>query len=281
MMRAIRFSAQLGFNIEEKTLEAISQNAPLLSMISQERIRDELLKILGSKYPYEGMLFLKQTGLLKLILPELFDCFTIPQKSPGRHHIYDVGTHSLLSMKNCPSENPIVRLATLLHDIGKVQTCAKLPSGTITFYNHEVVGSRLVSNEQKNQLWTLVRWHQFTVDENQTDSAIRRFLRRVSVNHIKDMIDLRIGDRLGGGLQIAASWRLKLYMKRIIDVQKHTPSIKDLAVNGFDVMKSLNIKPGPLVGKILGQLFKEVTKEPDKNKQEYLLKRMREISSSI
>ncbi len=287
LLRAVRFSAQLGFNIEEKTFQAITKNVPLISHISGERIRDELLKILGSPFPFEGMMFLHQTGLLKEILPELESCFGVPQKSPGRHHIYDVGMHCFLSLKNCPSPDPIVKLATLLHDIGKAKTYRKLDSGTITFYNHEVVSARMAKNiadrlrlskEQKDKLWTLVRWHQFTVDEHQTDSAIRRFIRRVGANKIKDMIDLRIGDRLGGGIQTATSWRLQLYMKRIIDVQKHTPSVKDLKVNGNDVMKTLGIKPGPKIGEILEKLFKEITNDPTKNDREYLLKRIKKLA---
>lgn len=287
LMRGVRFAAELGFTIEEKTFTAISINAQALQHISWERIRDELLKILESSYPYEGMMFLHQTKLLKFILPELEDCFIVPQKSPGRHHIYDVGTHSLLALKNCPSQNPIVRLATLLHDIGKAKTFKKLPTGTITFFNHEVVSANLsdqiadrlrLSKEQKDKLWTLVRWHQFTVDEHQTDSAIRRFIRRVSVDKIQDMIDLRIGDRLGGGIQTATSWRLRLYMKRIIDVQKHTPTVSDLKINGNDVMKVLQIKPGPKVGEILNKLFNKIMEEPEKNNREYLLKMIKEIT---
>ncbi|MCL5676256.1 MAG: CCA tRNA nucleotidyltransferase [Patescibacteria group bacterium] len=283
MMRAIRFASELGFTIEPKTFSAIKNNAKLISSISWERIRDELLKILASPFPYEGVMFLHQTGLLKEILPELENCFGVDQKSPGRHHIYDVGTHSLLSLKNCPSKDPVVRLATLLHDIGKAKTCRVLPSGTITFYNHETAGARLVkeiserlrlSKEQKNKLWILVRWHQFTVDEHQTDSAIRRFIRRVGIDLIQDMVDLRIADRLGGGLQTATSWRLRLYQKRIIDVQKHTPSVKDLKVNGNDVMQVLQIKPGPKVGEVLEKLFQEITEEPAKNQRELLLKRI-------
>lgn len=289
MMRTIRFSSELGFAIEEKTLQAITDNAKLLLNISWERIRDELLKILKSPFPYEGFVFLHQTKLLNEILPELEDCFPVSQKSPNRHHIYDVGNHSLMSLKYCPSSDPIVRLATLLHDIGKAKTVSKLPNGTVTFYNHEVFSARLskkiadrlrLSNEQKEKLWTLVRWHQFSVDEHQTDSAIRRFIKRVGVNNISNIVDLRIGDRLGGGLQTATSWRLQLYLKKIINVQKHTPSVKDLKVNGNDVMRVLGIKPGPKVGEILEKLFKEITEDPQKNEREYLLERITKLNWS-
>lgn len=287
MMRAVRFSSTLGFLIEEETFSAIKKNYLLLKNISWERIRDELLKILASPFPYEGVLNLKKTGILSLVLPEVEKCFGVEQKSLKRHHIYDVGTHLLLSLKECPNPDPIVRFATLLHDIGKAATIKKLPSGVITFYNHEIVGARMIkgiiyrlrlSREQREKLWTLVRWHQFSVDEHQTDSAIRRFIRRVGVENIKDMIDLRIADRLGGGVQTATSWRLRLYMKKIIDVQTHTPSVKDLKVNGNDVMQTLQIKPGPKVGKILDKLFKEITEDPSINERELLLKKIIDLN---
>ncbi|MCX6792365.1 MAG: CCA tRNA nucleotidyltransferase, partial [Candidatus Gottesmanbacteria bacterium] len=119
MMRAVRIASELGFMIEPETLAAIKTNAHLIGDISAERVRDELLRILASPFPTDGILLLKQSGLLKIILPELDAAFAIGQKSPARHHIYDVGTHSVMAMKLCPSKDPIVRLATLLHDIGK------------------------------------------------------------------------------------------------------------------------------------------------------------------
>ncbi|MEJ2441759.1 MAG: HD domain-containing protein, partial [Patescibacteria group bacterium] len=208
MMRAVRIAAELNFKIEKKTLEAIKANAKLINKIAKERVRDELLKILASPHPYEGIVILREVGLSEEILPEFEKTFGVEQKSPGRHHIYDVGTHSLLSLKNCKSEDPIVRFATLIHDIGKPQTYKKTKEGVITFYNHEMVSTKIAkriadrlkfSNKQTKKLLTLVRWHQFTVDEKQTDKAIRRFIKRVGKENIKDMLDLRVGDRLGGG----------------------------------------------------------------------------------
>src|SRR5690606_38708922 len=155
---------------------------------AKERIKMELMKILGSANPYEGMVVFRESGLMKEILPELDATFGAEQKSPGRHHIYDVGTHSLLSLKHCASKDPIVRFACLIHDIGKTQTFKKLESGTITFYNHEVVGAKIArrianrlrfSKKETEKLVKLVRWHQFTVDEDQSDKSIRRFIKRV------------------------------------------------------------------------------------------------------
>jgi len=286
MIRAIRIAAQMQFTIEEKTFLSIQNKAHLIGKISSERIRDELIKILSTAYADEGMLLLKNSGLLGEILPELDRCFGVAQQSPKRHHIYDVGTHLLKSLKYCPTSDPIVRLATVLHDVGKYETFNKTPDGVITFYNHEIVGASIVhhiaarlrlSKGDREKLVRLVRWHQFSVDERQTDSALRRFIRSVGKEYLNDILALRTGDRLGGGAR-ETSWRLELYKKRLEEVQIQPFSIQDLKINGYDVMKTLDSKPGPMIGKILEALFKEVEEDKEKNSREYLLKRIPEIS---
>lgn len=285
MMRAIRIASQLGFQIEEKTKQAIEKHAALLIEISKERVRDELLKIVTSDFPADGILLLKNTGLLEYILPEFVAAFATVQKSPKRHHLYDVGTHSIKAMEACPSKDPIVRFATLIHDIGKPQTFHKDETGLITFYNHEVAGTKLArvivqrlrfSKKDSERILTLIRWHQFSVDERQTDSAIRRIIRRVGKENLADMLALRIGDRLGGGAQ-ESSWRLELFKKRLEDVQKQPFSIKDLKVNGNDVMKILNCRPGPIVGKTLTDLFSQVEEGILANVREALLEKIKEL----
>jgi putative nucleotidyltransferase with HDIG domain len=285
MMRAVRFAAELGFTIEDKTFEAIKKNAALIQKIAKERIKEELFKILASPHPYEGMLIFKNSGLMAEILPELEKCFGVEQKSPGRHHIYDVGTHLLMALKTCKSDDVITRFATLIHDIGKPQTFKKLPTGTITFYNHEMVSTRIAENlaerlrfskKEREKLITLVRWHQFTVGEMQTDSAIRRFIRNVGVEYIPDMIALRVADRLGSGAR-ETSWRFEDFKKRIIEVQKEPFSVRDLKIDGRDVMKALNLKPGPRVGEILETIFKEVEEKKLENKKDILTLRLKNI----
>src|SRR3990167_9168671 len=289
LLRAARFATVLTFSIEKKTQTAIKKNASLLSKISGERIRDELFKIIGSDNAEDGILLLKDLGLLKIILPELEVCFTVEQKSPKRHHIFDVGTHCVLSLKTCTSKDTTVRFATLLHDIGKAKVAKVTEEGVRTFYNHEVVGGYLakkiadrlhLARGQRDKLYKLVRFHQFTVDEKQTDKALRRFIRNIGVENIEDMMDLRIGDRLGGGLQQPESWRLKLFRQRIKEVLKKPFTVADLKINGNDVMKALNIKPGPEVGRILNELFEEVADDKTKNTKEYLLKRLTELEIS-
>ena len=286
ILRAVRFATTLGFKVENKTMAATRKNAPLLSKISGERVRDELFKIIDSLHGAEGILLLKEAKILAVVLPELEECFRVEQKSPKRHHIYDVGTHCVMSLKFCPSNETVVRLATLLHDVGKSKVAAVTEEGVRTFYNHEVVGGRLalkiaerlhLSRDQREKLFKLVRWHQFSVNENQTDSALRRFIRNIGVENIEDMMDLRVGDRLGGGLQQPESWRLKLFRKRLKEVLTKPFTVTDLKVNGHDVMEILKIKPGPKVGEVLKTLFEEVADDPEKNGREYLLLRIGEL----
>ncbi len=288
LVRAIRFATVLLFTIEENTWNEIVNDSKLIDEISKERIKDELLRILESDYPYEGIMLLKNSGLLEQILPELLKGEGISQERPGRHHKTDVFTHNVLSLKFCPSKDPIVRFATLLHDVGKPSVASKDKEGFIIFYNHEISGTKIAhqicerlkfSKKDREKIVNLIRWHMFTVDEKITDAAVRRFIRRVGVENVKDMMDLRIGDRLGGGTQTAESWRLKLFKKRVEEQLSPAPfSINDLAVDGNDVMKILGIKPGPKVGEILQRLFEEVDEDLSKNTKEYLTRRIKKLN---
>lgn len=285
MMRAVRFAAQLGFIIDPETAAAILTNAHLLTQIANERIRDEFLKILSSDHAADALLVLKNVGLLPYILPELEIAFDTPQKSPKRHHLYDVGTHSVMALKFCPSADPIVRLATLIHDLGKPMTFKKTNEGVLTFYNHEIAGTKLareivrrlrLSKAQAEKIITLVRWHQFSVDERQTDAALRRFIRHVGKENLSDILALRIGDRLGGGAR-ETSWRLELYKSRLEEVQKQPFTVSDLLINGHDVMKIYAIGPSRTIGQILDALFAEVESGAIPNEREALLKRLQEM----
>lgn len=286
LIRAVRLSVQLQFNIEENTFNALKQNAHLLKQISWERIRDELFKILSTDYPYEGVILLKNSELLNIILPEIERGFGIIQQGPKHDRVYDIGEHSLLSLKFCPSKDPLVRFAALIHDIGKPDTVKIQDDGNVTFYGHEVVGGRLakkvgerfrLSNKQTDKLIRLVRWHMFSVNEFQTDSAIRRYIKNVGLENIDDMMAVRIGDRLGGGTEKDISWRMEEFRKRIAKVLEKPFSVSDLKISGTDVMEILNLKPSPKVGEILSQLFQEVLEDPSKNNREHLLDRIKKL----
>lgn len=276
MLRAIRFSVQLNMKIDSETFTAISDHASLIKRISWERIRDEFWKILKSDYPAEGIELLDEVGLLTYILPELQAGKGVAQ---GGHHTTDVWTHSIEALRECPSPDPLVRFATLIHDIAKPQTYAER-NNTITFYNHEIVGSRIakmlgrrfrLTNEQIDRLFLLVRYHMFYYQPHNTDAAIRRFMRQVGLNNIDDILDLREGDRLGSGAR-RTSWRLEEMKQRMIEQLNQPMDVTDLAVDGHDLMKALNLQPGPILGKILNELLEKVLDQPELNTKEELLK---------
>ncbi len=281
LIRAVRIAGQIGFDIEEKTLESIQKNANLINNIAGERVRDELFKILLSPTPSAGIGLLRKSGLLEQIMPELVNGVDMIQKG---HHVDDVWTHNLKTLDNCQSKNPVTRLAALLHDVGKPKSM-KGEGEKRTFHNHEIYGSRTavqigkrlkLSNKDLDQLFRLVRWHMFTVQETQTDKAVRRFIRNVTLDYIDEMIDLRRADRLGSGAK-ETSWRWELFKQRIVEVQKQPFAVKDLKVSGVDVMEILGIKPGPKVGEVLNEIFKEVEEKPELNDREILLKKIAEF----
>ena len=282
LLRAIRFSVELGFAIEPATMAAITTNAKLLSQISQERVRDELLKMLGSAQPARAITLLDESGLLTQIIPELAATKGVEQ---GGHHTTDVWTHSLDALASCPSPDPIVRLSTLLHDISKPQTYHKQPDGKITFYSHEVIGSRVakqiakrlkLSKHDQDRIFGLVRYHMFHYQPHNSDASIRRFMRKVGLENIDDILDVREGDRLGSGAR-KTSWRLEEMKERIIEQLNQPLEISDLAISGHDLMAELRLKPGPIIGQLLHQLFEVVLETPDQNIKDTLLEQARRI----
>ena len=291
LMRAIRIATELEFKIEKNTFEKITEDGKLIENISSERIKAELFRILSSKFAYDGIILLQKAGLLNYILPELMLGINVSQVRPGRHHTTDVFTHNVLSLKFCPSSDPVVKFATLIHDIGKPKVESKDDKGFVIFHNHEIVGAKIAtqicerlkfSKKEKEKVVTLIRWHMFSVNENLTDAGVRRFIRRIGTDNVKDMMDLRVGDRLGGGTQTAESWRLKLFKEKVEEQLKPAPfSIKDLKINGKDVMETLNIKPGPKVGKILNKIFEEVDEDLSKNEKTYLLDRIKSLDKDM
>jgi poly(A) polymerase/tRNA nucleotidyltransferase (CCA-adding enzyme) len=279
MMRAIRFASQLDFSIEPKTLKAISQNSANLKHISEERIHDELIKIIISQHPSEGIENLRETGLLKFIIPELEKGVGVQQ---NLHHIYTIYQHCLLSLKYCPSPKLEVRLAALLHDIAKPQT--KRGEGLhATFYNHDHAGARMAekilerlrfSREIIAKVKLLIDNHMFYYNPDEvTESSVRRLIQKVGLENIQDLIDLRISDRLGSGTPKAKPYKLR-HLEYIIEkVSTDAVSVKKLKINGNDLIKNLKIPAGPKIGAILDVLLSEVIEDPKKNEKAKLLKR--------
>ncbi|MDP2815411.1 MAG: HD domain-containing protein, partial [Rectinemataceae bacterium] len=208
LMRAVRFSAQLGFHIEEHTLKAITEYAPSITAVSHERVRDELIKIIESKNPEIAMNILQQTGLLAIILPEVQEGVGVGQ---NKHHIYTVFDHCIKSLQFAAHYTyPLhVRLAALFHDIGKPRT-KRLQGNDYTLYGHYIVGARMTellmkrlkfSSDLTKQVSHLVRQHMFYYDVGKvTPAGARRLLRRVGKEHFDDLIKLRIAERKGSGV---------------------------------------------------------------------------------
>lgn len=285
MLRAVRFAAQLGFIIENETFEAIKENGEWLRMISKERVRDEFIKIIESNNAYEGILLLENTGLLQQIIPELREGIGIEQ---NLHHIYTVWEHNARALKYTAEKKYSldVRLASLFHDIGKPRT--KRGEGKYsTFYGHDVVGARMVAeimnrlkfpNIIADKIIKLVRYHMFFYNVGEvTESSVRRLMVNVGQENIEDLLKVREADRIGSGRPKAVPYKLR-HMKYIIDKVSHDPiSVKMLKIGGEEVMKELNIKPGPKIGLILNSLLAEVLDDPTKNTKEHLKQQIHKL----
>lgn len=295
LMRAVRFYAELrdpnekkeahNWHIENETFQAIRKLAPTLDMISKERVRDELSKIILSTSPSEGIAMLEETGLLRFILPELREGIGITQ---NLHHIYTVWEHNLRALATCPSRKLSVRLAALLHDVGKPRT--KRGEGyRSTFYNHDHVGGRMTrtiltrlrfSKEVTEKAALLVDNHLFYYNVGEvTEASVRRLIRRVGLENMDDLMAVRIGDRLGSGVPKGKPYKLRHLEYMIEKVSRDPISVKMLAVKGTDLIETLQVPAGPMIGAILDVLLAEVIENPGKNSKEILLKRAEELKS--
>lgn len=285
MLRALRFASDLGFTIENETLEAIGEQAELLAHVSKERVRDEFTKIVMSDAPSVALGLAAHLGILKFISPELEKGIGVEQ---NKAHAYTVWEHLLRSLDHAAKKNfPLhVRLAALFHDIAKPHT-KRIIKGQATFYGHEVVGARITrkiledlkfSKEISDKVVKLVRWHMFFSDtEEITLSAVRRLVRNVTPELVWDLMDVRAADRIGTGRPKEAPYRLRKYHSMIEEVMRDPISVKQLKVGGVEVMKITGTQGGPHVGLILEILLSEVLEDPKLNDKKYLEKRIAEL----
>ncbi|MEX2043552.1 MAG: HD domain-containing protein [Patescibacteria group bacterium] len=278
LIRAVRFAVELGFVIEAETLAAVTKHAGRLKLISAERVRDEFMRIIASDRPGEGIRLLIQSGLLEQFLPELLEGKDFAQ---AKHHTYPVLEHNVRSLDHVPSDDPLVRLAALLHDVGKPRS-ARGEGERRTFHGHEVIGAKMTkeimrrlrfSNDDVKRVVNLVRHHMFLFQFESTDKAVRRIVRRIGPENVDDLIALRVGDRLGSDTKVGLTGKLKKFKERSIEVQKEPISTRMLAVDGNDLMRELGLGPGPDIGRIQDALLEEVLDDPKRNTKEYLLER--------
>ncbi len=287
MMRAVRFAATLGegWKIGEETRKAIKKNAPWILAIAKERIREELMKIIMSERAAEGVETLRETGLLKYIIPELEEGFGVSQ---NKHHIYECYEHSLKSLDYAAKKNfnKYVRLAALFHDIAKPKV--KRGEGKdATFYGHEAVGARMTvqildrlrfSKKDIEKIVKLVRYHLFYYNVDEVgESSVRRLVRQVGPENMEELLQVRMADRIGSGVPKAEPYKLR-HLKYIIERVSQDPiSVKMLKLSGNDVMKILKIGSGPKIGRILDVLLGYVLSDPEKNKKDFLEKKVKEL----
>jgi putative nucleotidyltransferase with HDIG domain len=280
-LRAIRFASQLGFEIEEATLAAIPGALARLSGVSAERLREELEKILLSPKPSRGLRIMESTGILAQVLPELAACRGVEQKGL---HAFDVLDHLYASVDAAAAveESGLeLRLAALLHDIGKPRSKAIGEDGIPTFYRHEEYSARMAGelmrrlrfpNATMETVVHLVAQHMFFYDESWTDAAVRRFIARVGRASLEGLFELRWADS-SGMAGLAADPRALDPLRRRIEAvlaAEDALGIRDLAIGGED-LAGIGVPKGPAMGRILSELLETVLDDPAQNTREALL----------
>ncbi len=287
MMRAVRLAAELNFAIESETMTAISDNSLILKRISAERIRDEFLRILNSETPMQGIVLLVRLQLIDAILPEIKDAIGCEQ---GGIHAYDVYEHLLRTLQAAADKGYSIemRLAALLHDIGKPTTRRTGGKNKMyTFFGHEVVGAKMAEKilhrlkmprEITEKVVKLVRLHMFFSDPDQiTLSAVRRTITKIGQENIEDLLNLRVCDRIGTGRPKEQPFRFRKYKAMVDQALRDPISVKMLKTDGSRIMEQTGEKPGKKLGYILNALLEEVLEDPGKNTEQYLDNRVLEL----
>lgn len=291
LLRAVRLITELSsqdtetldWTIEPKTAEALRNLSDTLPQVAFERIRDEFSRIIVSPHPSQGVTLLLETGLLQHIIPELVEGVGVTQ---NLHHIYTVWEHNLRALATCPSADLAVRLATLLHDVGKPRT-KKGDGYHSTFYNHDHVGARMTRKilerlrypkKTVDHASMLVDNHLFYYNVGEvTEASVRRLIKRVGLENMDDLMAVRIGDRLGSGVPKAKPYKLRHLEYMVEKVSKDPTSVKMLKLDGTGLMHGLGLASGPKIGALLDCLLAEVIDDPKLNEPEILLDRARQL----
>ncbi len=295
--KACRMAAQLDFDIEEETFQAIKESIPVAEQVSMERIRDEFMKmLLNSPKPSVGIELMRKSGLINLFIPELLEGVGVEQKL---FHAHDVYTHSL---KTCDVAHDSIKLAALLHDIAKPRT----DMGDGHFYGHDKMGADMAEEIMKrmkfpqseiNRVKILIENHMFyyphvqedmtdeereNIEKHQwTDSAVRRFIQRVGEENIDDLFKLRLADAQANPATAFKPEEITILQRRISEVRKQDMALKvtDLKVSGEDLM-NIGIEKGPEMGVILNELLDMVIEDPSLNRKDVLLKKAADLKKS-
>jgi tRNA nucleotidyltransferase (CCA-adding enzyme) len=286
-MRAIRFASVLGFDIENETFSAITKTIDRFKMVSVERVCAELVKMLNGVKPSRGMEMLRESGLLAEILPEMLPMVGLVQ---NKHHRLDVWDHTLEVLDAIPARG-VLRLAALLHDIGKPTTAKPREDNPAEncFHGHGKVGAEMAdeisrrlkfSNADREKVCHLVKNHLFAMgNEEPTKASLRRFVRKIGVENLDDLFALRFADVSGHANGEARKAEVEDFRKRVDEIVAEFSlfSVKDMDINGDVLMKHFGRSGGQWLGKLLNSLFEKVTDDPSLNDQEKLLGLAEEI----
>lgn len=282
MLRAAQFAARFEYAVTPATRAAMAEAAGLVGTVSAERVHDELMKLFTAIRPSIGLVLLQETGVLEQLWPELAEGVGVEQ---NEWHAYDVWHHSLATLDATPPDNSTVRLAALLHDVGKPRT-----KDGPHFYRHEVVGAEMTRsmldrfrfpNDVVQATEHLVRNHMYSADPALSDAGVRRFIRRIGPGNIEHLFDIRHADIRGSGLP-KRDGSNEIFEARVRAELERKPafSVRELAIDGDDVIAALvrrgdapeNFKGDERVGAALHWLFEQVTDEPERNERTLLLR---------
>jgi tRNA nucleotidyltransferase (CCA-adding enzyme) len=282
MLRAAQFAARFEYALSERTLDFMRESAPLVTTVSGERVADELTKLLTrARRPSVGLEIMRETGVLEHLLPELAEGVGVAQ---NQWHAYDVWNHALATVDAAPREDLVLRLAALLHDVGKPRT-----KDGPHFYRHEHAGAEIAremlrrlrfSNEIVESVEHLVAQHMYSADPEFTDAALRRSIRRIGVPYLQRQFALRHADIAGSGLpkRDDANERFEARVWEEV-ARKPAFSVADLAIGGADVVAAMvasgvappGFRGDKRVGEALDALFEQVTEHPERNERHTLL----------
>lgn len=284
MMRAVRFSAQLGYEIEAKTLDAMRELSPNLVHVSAERIQSELIKLVISPHP-EKLRTAYETGITKIILPEFDVCMETEQNNP--HHCYSVGEHTLKAMQEIRADK-VLRLAMLFHDIGKPGTLTVDAEGIVHFHGHPALSEKMTrdilkrlkfDNDTIYMTANLVRYHDYDVEPE--PKYVRRGIMKAGEDVFPLLFDVKLADIKAQSTYMRREKEERLEAVRQvyeeIVAQKQCVSLKTLAVTGKDLIRELGMQPGPEIGQILNKLLDFVIEDPSRNDKEILMKAAKEF----
>jgi tRNA nucleotidyltransferase (CCA-adding enzyme) len=280
VLRAARFAATLECAIEPRTLAAILPTLGTYRKVSAERIRDEWVKTMKARRPSVAFDVMRETGILGVTIPEMLEQVGCEQ---NRYHAYDVWRHSMTCLDSCEGDPPL-RIAALLHDLGKPRSRARSEkTNDYTFYNHENIGADMAgpilerlrfSNEERDRIVLLVRHHLVCYSDDWGDKAVRQWIRRVTRERVEDLYALNRADMLGKGRDVTSELegleKLKVRVAAVL-AAKDALSVRELAVDGKDVMRELSIPPSRRVGEVLEKLLEKVVEDPALNERETLV----------